>query len=169
MGENNNEKNSRDYNKFMRKHIKLILLVFVIIIGASFFAINSIRKPVKINKEFNDAIISENHKDIKKLTNVRIDAEYYKWKAVKGHLINHLTGKLYIDEEEYNFSAVEVGEAPNKYLFGTVKREGKDVLYLYMLDNMKTVFLGETEFQYFIAAPAATIEEYLKIKSKLPK
>lgn len=62
----------------MKKHIKLILLILIIFIFTSYFVISNLRRPVKVNKDFNNVVISYNHKDVKSYKNLRIDVQHYK-------------------------------------------------------------------------------------------
>lgn len=55
-------------------------------------------------------------------------------------MTSELTGDLYVGDEKYTFSLLEIGKSPNKYLFGTASQGEKEVFYIYMYDNLETIF-----------------------------
>ena len=123
-----------------------------------------------INIDFSDVVITNNHKDTQSYTHLKINAQHYKWQVLSGHITSELKGDLFIGDEKYTFSLTELGETSSKYLFGVVEKGDKEKFYLYLFDNFKSIYLAEyTKFEYFIAAPASTSSDYLKIKAKLPR
>lgn len=148
--------------------IFFISVLFFIILGFIYMY----RKPVQIHKSYTGLIKDVKTNEITGKSDITLDINYTKACKIKNFKsIDSIDGSINIDNIDYNIEGITVLNDKENYIGATASQNGKSKYYVFFLENLEYILLGEfknDEFVKQIVAPAENELEFDRILKKLP-
>ena len=157
------------YKKIYTKiFFSIIILVLVIITGFIYMY----RKPTQIHRSYTGVVKDIKSDKIIGKSNISLDIDYMKIYKIKNFKsIDRINGLINIDNISYDIEGITVLNDKGNYIGATASKNGKSKYYIFLLENLNYILLGELGNDGFtkqIIAPAETKLEFDEILEKLP-
>lgn len=154
-------------NKYL-KIIFLIIAILIVLSGCTY----AYKKPVKIHKVYNGVIKDIKSNELIGNSNISLDINYEKSYKIKSfNRIDRLYGTISVDDKDYEIEGLTVFNDKGEYIGATASENGESRYYIFFLDDLEFILLGELgddEFVKQIVAPAKSEDDFDKIIQKLP-
>lgn len=150
------------------KLIFILSIIILVLIGSIYFY----RKPKEIHKVYNGIIKDLKTNDIIGDSNIVLDINYQKGYIIKDFkFVDKLNGNINIDDKVYEIEGITILNDQINYIGATASENGNSKYYIFLLDNLESILLGEIGDDRFIkqiVAPAKDESDFNEIINKLP-
>lgn len=130
------------------------------------------RKPTQIHRSYTGVVKDIKSDKIIGKSNISLDIDYMKIYKIKNFKsIDRINGLINIDNISYDIEGITVLNDKGNYIGATASKNGKSKYYIFLLENLNYILLGELGNDGFtkqIIAPAETKLEFDEILEKLP-
>ena len=130
------------------------------------------RKPIQVHKNYTGIVKDIKTDKILGKSNISLDIDYMKIYKIKNFKsIDRINGLINIDNISYDIEGITVLNDKGNYIGATASKNGKSKYYIFLLENLNYILLGELGNDGFtkqIIAPAETKLEFDEILEKLP-
>lgn len=159
-----------DLTKIKKTYTKIFFIILALIIITSGF-ICIYRKPVQIHKSYTSIIKDIKSDKITGKSNITLDVDYTKAYKIKNFKnIDSIEGSINIDNIDYNIEGITILNDKKNYIGATASQNGKSKYYVFFLDDLEYILLGEIENGEFvkqIVAPAENELDFERILGKI--
>ena len=160
-----------DFMLIKKIYTKIFFIILVLAIIISGF-IYIYRKPIQVHKSYTGIIKDIKSDKITGKSNITLDINYTKAYKIKNFKsIDSIDGLINIDNIDYNIEGTTVLNDKENYIGATASQNSKSKYYIFFLEDLEYILLGEIENNEFvkqIVAPAENELDFERILKKLP-
>lgn len=160
-----------DFMLIKKTYTKIFFVFLVLAIITSVF-IYIYRKPIQVHKSYTGIIKDIKSDKITGKSNITLDINYTKAYKIKNFKsIDSIDGSINIDNIDYKIEGTTVINDKHNYIGATASQNGKTKYYIFFLEDLEYILLGEIENDEFvkqIVAPAENELDFERILKKLP-
>lgn len=155
---------------YKKIYIKIFFIIIILVIITGF--IYMYRKPIQVHKNYTGIVKDIKTDKILGKSNISLNIDYMKAYKIKNFKsIDRIDGFINIDKISYDIEGITVLNNKDNYIGATASKNGENKYYIFLLENLKYILLGElgdNEFTKQIIAPAETKLDFNDILNKLP-